>query len=404
MPPLGQTSNPSTGPAAAIAVPVGLLVFLSGIGPFAMISVVPLIPQMGTSFGISYGMAQSALSVYFAFFAVAQLVLGPISDRIGRRPVMIGAVGLFVLGSVASAAAAEFWMVLGGRGLQAFGAAAGVVVTRAIMFDVYGREKSASLIGYLTMAMVIGPMFAPTIAGLFATHLGWQYLFWFHFVAGLLAMLWLVRGLPETRWLGEAADAPPQGFFDGVPLLKHPVFLSYAINWAFGVGIYYAFLAGAAYIVVEQMGRSEAEYGMYFIVAALCYMAGSFISARYAMHLGLLRFIKIGTLLALCAALGQWFVQDLPHPIYVFAPMMGVALANGFVTPNAVASAMAVVPRLAGAASGLAGFLQISLGAVVTLLVGFMQNEFDFAMALVMSVCSILATLVLVVGRFQPDK
>lgn len=397
-------------------LPIGLLVLLSGIGPFAMISIVPLIPQIGATYAVSYGSAQLALSVYFAFFAIAQLLLGPISDRVGRRPVMVVAMSLFVVGSVAGAMAADFWLVLVGRGMQAFGAAAGVVVTRTIMFDVYGREKSASLIGYLTMAMVIGPMFAPTIAGLFATHLGWQYLFWFSGAVGALTVVWMLRRLPETRWLGVAtgddaggagAAGAPQGFFDGLPLLKHPVFLSYAFAWAFGVGIYYAFLAGAAFIVIEQMGRSEAEYGVYFIAAALCYMAGSFLSARYAARIGLLRFIRIGTFLALCSALSQWLMHGLMpgmmHPIFVFLPMMGVAFANGFVTPNAAASVMAVVPRLSGAASGLAGFIQISLGAVITLLVGFLQNEFDYAMALIMTLCAMIAALVIICGRFHPD-
>ena len=382
-----------------IHVPIGLLVLLSGIGPFAMIAIVPLIPQIGISFGVSYGTAQLALSVYFAFFAVAQLALGPISDRVGRRPVMIASMALFLLGCVACAAAPDLWLVLLGRGLQAFGAAAGVVVTRAIMFDVYGREKSASLIGYLTMAMVVGPMFAPTISGLFATMLGWQYLFWFKAAIAVVTVVWLWRGLPETRWIGVAKDAAPQGFFDGLPLLKHPVFWGYAGNWAFGVGVYYAFLAGAAYIVIEQMGRSEAEYGLYFIIAGVFYMAGNFLSARYAPRLGLRRFIRWGTYLALVAALGQWLLQGMDHPIYIFAPMMMVALANGFVTPNAAASVMAVMPRLSGAASGLAGFMQISLGAVITLLVGFMQNDFDYAMAIMMSLSAFIACLFLLVGR-----
>lgn len=366
-----------------------------------MISIVPLIPKIGASFDVDYGTAQLTLSVYFAFFAIAQLVLGPISDRVGRRPVMVGTAGLFVVGSVMSAVSPDFSLVLLGRGLQACGAAAGVVVTRAIIFDVYGRDKSAQLISYMAMGMVVGPMVAPSVAGVLATTIGWQYLFWLLAVVGGGATLGLVAKLPETRWYGEQADTPSKGLLEGVPLLRHRIFLSYAGNWAFSSCVYFSFLAGAGFIVIETMGRSEAEYGVYFSVAAICYILGNFLSSQFAVRIGLLRCMRIGSVISLLATCLQWFLLDTDHTFLVFLPMMIVALAHGLIIPNAAASVMGVIPHLAGAASGLAGFLQIAAGALVTSLVGYLQHQYDYTMALAMSICAVISVLFLFFGGLR---
>ena len=232
-------------------------------------------------------------------------------------------------------------------------------------------------------------------AGILATTVGWQYLFWLLACVGGGASLWLYIKLPETRWSGEQADDSVQGFFDGLPLLRHPKFLSHAGNWAFSSCIYFAFLAGAGFIVIEQMGRSEAEYGVYFSVAAICYIAGNFLSSQVAMRIGLLRCIQISSGISLLATCFQWFLLEASHPFLVFLPMMIVAAAHGLVIPNAAASVMDVMPRFAGAASGLAGFLQITAGAIVTALVGYLQHQHDITMVLAMSVCSVIAILFL---------
>ena len=376
-------------------LPVFLLVVLAGIGPFSMIAVAPLIPTLTADFNTSYGTAQLVLSVYFALFAIAQLVLGPLSDRFGRRPVMLVAVASFAVGALASWLAPSIEVMILGRCLQAMGAAAGQVLTRVVLFDVYGRERSATLIGYLTIAMVLGPMFAPAIAGLFAETVGWRYLFLMMLGVSVAAWFGVVRFLPETRWVGVPVGAKPQGFFDGLPLLKNRKFLALAGNWAFGAAIYFAFLAGAAHVVIEEMGYSAVEYGAYFIGGGIGFMLGNLLSARFSVRLGLVRFIQLGTLLAMLTVLTQWTMLSVTHPLFVFLPMYGVAVANGLVLPNVVAMIMAVVPRLSGAASGLAGFLQIGCAAVVSWLVGYFPFFNSFTMVIVMNGCAALAVICL---------
>jgi DHA1 family bicyclomycin/chloramphenicol resistance-like MFS transporter len=190
-----------------------------------------------------------------------------------------------------------------------------------------------------------------------------------------------------------------QGFLDGLPLLKNRDFLALSGTWAFGVGIYFSFLAGAAFVVIEEMGRSEIEYGAYFIGGGICFMFGNLLSARFSARIGLFRFIQYGTALAMVSVLTQWLLIGIEHPLIVFLPMYGVAIANGLVLPNAAAMVMGVVPRLSGAASGLAGFLQIGCGAVVTWLVGHFQFYSSITLIVAMNVCAVLAVICLFLVR-----
>ncbi|MBT6565359.1 MAG: multidrug effflux MFS transporter [Candidatus Puniceispirillum sp.] len=361
-----------------------LLILLSGIGGFAMVVVVPLIPILADSLNVSYATAQLSLSVFFASFAVAQLVLGPFSDSYGRRTTLIIGMSLFALGSLACALSETAYVVIFGRGLQGIGAASGMAIARVIINDVHGREKSAKLIGYLTMAMVIGPMAAPTISGFVAEAFGWRWLFWMLFVVSSCLLVTIIMKLPETVQFSRDADGRRQGFFDGLPLFKNIEFIGLAGNWAFSACVYYAFLAGAAYVVIEQMGRSETEYGAYFIIVSLGYLTGNWIAARYSHVYASSRFIMAGTLLALAATITQWPLYGMMHPVYVFGPMSIIAFANGLVSPHSASSVMNVVPRLSGAASGLSGFLQIGGGALISLLVGYFQFQFGYTMIIVM--------------------
>ena len=383
-----------------------LLILLSGIGGVAMVVVVPLIPILADSLGVSYATAQLSLSVFFGSFAVAQLILGPFSDSYGRRTTLMIGMSLFALGSLACAVSESAYVIIIGRGLQGIGAASGMAISRVIINDVHGREKSAKLIGYLTMAMVVGPMLAPTISGFVAESIGWRWLFWMLFVVTSCLLVAVIVKLPETVQLSRDADGRRQRFFDGLPLLKNTEFIGLAGNWAFSAGVYYAFLAGAAYVVIEQMGRSETEYGAYFMMVSLGYLTGNWIAARYAHIYGSARFIMTGTLVALAATMSQWPLYGMMHPAYVFVPMSIVAFANGLVSPHSASSVMNVVPRLSGAASGISGFLQIGGGALISLLVGYFQFQFGYTLIVVMflSACCALASLMLCWHLIRPSR
>lgn len=383
-----------------------LLILLSGIGGVAMVLVVPLIPILADSLGVSYATAQLTLSVFFASFAFAQLILGPFSDAYGRRTTLIIGMSLFAIGSLACAVLESAYLVILGRGLQGIGAAAGMAISRVIINDVHGREKSASLIAYLTMAMVVGPMAAPTISGFVAESFGWRWLFWMLFAVSSCLLVTIIIRLPETVQLSRDANGKRQGLFDGLPLLRNREFIGLAGNWAFSASIYYAFLAGAAYVVIEQMGRSETEYGAFFIMVSLGYLSGNWVAARLSHIYGSARFIMAGTLLALAATMTQWPLYGMMHPVYVFVPMSFIAFANGLVSPHSASAVMNVVPRLSGAASGLSGFLQVGGGALISLLVGYFQFQFGYAMIIAMfiSACCALMSLMLCWHIIRPVR
>ena len=382
-----------------VKLPIPLLVILSGLGPFSMLVVVPLIPAISESFGQEYGSAQLVLSVYFIVFAFAQLTLGPLSDRFGRKPVLVVGLASYVIGSLVCWQAMELGPLLLGRCFQAVGAAAGQVLTRVLLFDVYGKKRTASLIGYMTIAMVFGPMIAPIFAGFFVMATGWQDVFFILLVVSLIVFFWLLKSLPETRWIGAGQFKKPQRVFDGLPLLKNRDFLSLCGVWVFTSAIYFSFLAGAAFLVIEEMGKSEIEYGAYFIIASICFMFGNLMSARLSSKFELFRFIQCGAGLAILSVMTQWFLVGIDHPLVVFLPMFGVAIANGLVMPSAATMIMGVVPKLSGAASGLSGFLQIGCGAIVTWLVGHFQFYNSFTLIIVMNICAVLAVISLFLVR-----
>ncbi len=389
----GQSARPE------VRLPITLLIVLSGLGPFSMLVVVPLIPAISESFGQEYRSAQLVLSAYFIVFAFAQLTLGPLSDRLGRKPVLVVGIASYVIGSLVCWQAMELGPMLLGRCFQSVGAAAGQVLTRVLLFDVYGKKRTASLIGYMTIAMVFGPMIAPIFAGFFATTIGWQDVFLILTVISLIVFFWLLKSLPETKWIGACQCKKTQGVFDGLPLFRNRDFLSLCGVWVFTSAVYFSFLAGAAFLVIEEMGKSEVEYGAYFVIASICFMFGNLMSARLSNRLGLFKFIQYGTGLAMLSVLTQWLLTGIDHPLVVFLPMFGVAIANGLVIPNAATMIMGVVPKLSGAASGLSGFLQIGCGAIVTWLVGHFQFYNSFTMIIVMNICAILSVISLLLLR-----
>ena len=171
------------------------------------------------------------------------------------------------------------------------------------------------------------------------------------------------------------------------------------VGMGFYLGNIFFISRRGAFLVIEEMGKSEIEYGAYFIIASICFMLGNLMSARLSSKFELFRFIQCGAGLAIFSVMTQWFLVGIDHPLVVFLPMFGVAIANGLVMPNAATMIMGVVPKLSGAASGLSGFLQIGCGAIVTWLVGHFQFYNSFTLIIVMNICAVLAVISLFLVR-----
>lgn len=349
---------------------------MSALGPLALNIFLPSMPGLAQQFEVEYGTVQLTLTLYLIGLSLAQLVYGPLSDRHGRRPVLLWGLALFLLGSLICTLAPSIEVLMLGRMLQAIGGCAGLVLGRAIVRDLYDRDRSAAMIGYVTMAMTLAPMLAPALGGYLDIWLGWRSSFAFCSLAGAAVMLWVVLVLPETLAPGgggEGFSGLLRGYRD---LLRSPTFCGYAFQTAFTSGMFFAFIAGAPFVVVTVLGLPPSSYGLWFVVVSAGYLAGNFLTGRFSVRFGVDRMIAAGATIALLGIAAQavigWFgLLSLPA---IFLPMAIVALSNGLTLPNGTAGAVSVNPRAAGAAAGLSGALQMLTGAAAAVLVGYGQD------------------------------
>jgi DHA1 family bicyclomycin/chloramphenicol resistance-like MFS transporter len=392
-----STLTTAATPAFAFAynekLTLALLIGATAIGPLALNIFIPSMPGLLAALATDYGSVQLALTLYLLGTAVAQLFLGSWSDRFGRRPVLLLGLVLFLIGSIASAMATSIELLIAARIVQAVGGCAGMVLGRAIVRDMYPPEIAASKIAYVTMAMVVAPMLAPTLGGFLDVWFSWRASFIAVALFGAGVLLFSVRLLPETLREPQPLQSIGRMFLGFFTLLRSPLFCGYALNMAFTAAIFFSFLAGAPYVMVELLERTPAEYGLYFILVSFCYMGGNFIAGRLSRRLGIDRMLLISAVLAVLATgtLLLLALAGILTPMAIFGPMMLVAVANGINLPNSTTGAISVNSRMTGAASGLSGFLQISTGALATYIVGQLQNDNQWPMVLSMFCSALLA-------------
>lgn len=376
---------------------VALLIAVSAVGPLSLNILMPAVPGLATTFAADPGVVQLTLTLYLVGLALSQLVLGPLSDRFGRRPVMIAGLAVTVAASFAALAASTITGLIVARTIQALGASTGLVIGRAIIRDLFARDRAAAMIGWVTMAMVVSPMIAPLIGGVLDTAYGWQATFAFVGAFAALASVWTMIGLSETRSVQTGGGGLVRFLEETATLVRDRAFVGYALCAGFGSAMFFAFLGGAPHVVVTLMGRSSAEYGIWFAIGAVGYMAGNYLTARWSTRLGVDTMVWWGVVGGLVGGLTILPLAFVPHwgPATIFVPQTAIALANGVLLPNAIAGAVSVRPRAAGAASGITGFLQMGVGALAAQLVGHLLAGAATAlpMGLVMSGCGLASFL-----------
>ena len=363
---------PDSPPTTRRRPPLALLIAVSAGGPLSLNIFVPSMPGIQRVFHADYGAVQLTLTLYLIGFALAQLVYGPLSDRFGRRPVLLAGQGIYLAGSLLCLMAPSIGALIAGRVVQAIGACAGMVIARAIIQDIYDREKAAPMLAYVHSAMAAAPMVGPSIGGLLEVWFGWQANFVLIAVLAAVVLAASVFVLHETHW-GEARAAGIADMMVGFGhLLRRPVFCGHAFQVAFTSSVFFAFVGGAPYVMVDLMGRPPSEYGFYFTAVPAMFMTGSFFAGRVSARVGSDRMVTIGTLIALVATGAEvaWNHWDLLTPLTLFGSMAVAALGAGVAQPNGMAGAVGVDPRRAGAASGLSGFMQMTVSAGVATVVG----------------------------------
>jgi len=346
------------------------LVLLAGLAAMNMSAFLPSLPTMAAHFGTDYSVMQLSVSLYLGTTAVVQLLIGPIADRYGRRPVVLVCLGIFVVATIGCMLADTVTVFLIFRMIQG-AVAVGLVLSRAIVRDMVPQDEAASMIGYVTMGMALVPMFAPMIGGALDAAFGWQATFVFLAGSGVLIGLLAFVDQGETAPAGRATSFRDQ-VRDYPELLTSRRFWGYVFSAAFASGAFFAFLGGAPYVASNVYGLTAIQAGIGFGAPAIGYAMGNMVSGLYSTRVGINAMILYGTVIT-CAGMAVSAAITLAGfgSAWVFFGFCTfVGLGNGLVMPNASAGMLSVRPELAGTASGLGSAILIGGGAALSAFAG----------------------------------
>jgi MFS transporter, DHA1 family, multidrug resistance protein len=352
---------------------LALLIAMSGVSSLSLNILVPAVPSLVVKFAADPASVQLTVSLYLMGLASAQLVFGPLSDRFGRRPVLIAGLALATIASTAAIFAASIASLITARVFQSLGASTGQTIGRAIIRDLYDRQHAASMIGLVTSVVVLMPMLAPLIGGVLDTLFGWESIFVFSAALSFAVFAWAVMALPETRRFSTVPSERSHFRADLAALTASPRFFGYALCAGLGSAPFFSFLGGAPHVVVSMLGRTSAEYGLWFFLPSIGFMAGNFAVSRLTARFGIDALIWWGIALTIVGCLASVFLYvALPgwEMIAIFAPQVIVGVGNGLLLPTSVAGAVSIRPQVAGTASGMTGFIQMAIGAAAAQLGG----------------------------------
>jgi DHA1 family bicyclomycin/chloramphenicol resistance-like MFS transporter len=316
------------------------------------------------------------LSLSLVAMAVCTLVWGPVSDRLGRRPVMVAGLVLAGFGSALSALAPELWIAILGRLMQAGGAVAGMVLARAVAQDLYGKDRSAAVIGQITAAMVVAPMVAPALSGLIVEIVGWRGIFALTAAAAMVLAVWARARLPETA-PRDKREHPLKTLRAFGQIGRCRAFWAHAVFGACSLAGFLFFVGAAPYVMEQTYGARPSVYGLFFIPLAATYMLSNMACGRMTSRYGGRRMIIFGGSCTIAAmtiglvAMGAGVI----NPLVLMVPAFFHSIGDGLSVPNSVAGAVGSAPDRAGAASGLLGFIQFLTAAVTTQIAGFLPHD-----------------------------
>ncbi|MBA3042181.1 MAG: multidrug effflux MFS transporter [Alphaproteobacteria bacterium] len=377
------------------------LVAIAGLSALTMNIFLPSLPSMAKDFGVTYGTIQILISGYIAMTAVVQIAIGPLSDRFGRRPTVIGSLVILLVATLVCMVATDIYTLVVARMLQT-AVVAGIVLSRAIVRDMVPMEEAASMIGYVTMGMTIVPMIGPTLGGVLGDAFGWRANFVAIFALGVVVLSLVAADLGETNRNRSASFSAQFKAWPG--LLASPQFWGYTAVVTFTSGAFFAFLGGTPFIGATLMHMSPSTLGLQFIFIAAGYMAGNFVSGRYARRYGTSNMMLAGTIAMIVGTLipAAFLLAGVGSALAFFGPQVIVGFGNGLTLPSANAGVVSVKPHLAGSASGLSGAIAMGGGAGTSVFASSILTVETGAMPmlLVMLACGVLAVAAILYLRY----
>jgi DHA1 family bicyclomycin/chloramphenicol resistance-like MFS transporter len=371
-----------------------ILVATNSLGLAATSIYAPSLPAIARALQVSAAAAQNTITVYLVAYGGGMLLLGPLSDHLGRRRLLIAGAALFALGSTLAALANRIDVLMVARALQAVGACAGMALGRAIVRDVFSHTDTARAMAVISVALGMTPILAPLLGGYLQVWWGWRASFVFLALAGACVAAVVVWRVPETKQAHAHGTPKPPLLTGLLRLLRERRYLGYALVIGGTSSMFYAFLTAAPLILITRLGVTPDAFGRY-IVLGTC---GSVVSSVWSRHrvgkVGVDYLIRVGVVALFLAALLLALLASFAHPWALVAPLFLAALGTGLCLPNANAGGLGILPEFAGASAGLLGCIQMVFCSAATLTMAATDNR----TALPLAGCWLCAALLAAVG------
>lgn len=371
-----------------------VLGLLSAIGPFAIDMYLPALPSIGQSLGASMSAVQASLMAFFVSMGIGQIIYGPVSDMMGRKPPLYFGLILFATGSIGCALAPDIHVLVGLRFIQGLGACAGMVVPRAVVRDLHTGSEAARLMSRLMLVFSISPILAPLAGSLLIEWTGWRSVFWVITALAILGLALLATSLTETRPPEQRVNSSLRKAFAAYGVLLHDrKFLRLVFIGAFGISSFFAYLANSSFVLIDHYGLTPRQYSIAFAANAASFIGISQLTGRLGKRFGLVTVVKMAVngyaaVMALLLTLNALGIDRLD--LLIILLFLGYGFL-GLITPVTAVLALEEQGAIAGTASALMGTLQFVTGAVVMGLVGLFTDGTARPMITGITACSAVA-------------
>jgi DHA1 family bicyclomycin/chloramphenicol resistance-like MFS transporter len=363
--------------------------------PLAVHLYFPVIPVVKAALGLSDGFAYLTFSIALFGMAFSTLFYGSLSDRYGRRPMLLAGLALFVAGSAIAAVAPTPAILVLGRLAQAIGAGCGLALTRAIARDAYRPELLVKAIAYLTMFGTLGPMVSPIIGGVLIDSFGWRSVFGFAVLSGAVITLIAYRVLYETHPPARRTPGGESVWRGYAALFRRARFNGFVLQSGFATGAFMAMASASASLMTELLHRPATEFGLYFLLFPIGFFLGNLMSSRIGNRVSTETMVLTGSFLLLLTVVGQAIAlwAGFLTPLVLFLPGLFITMSQGIAMPYAQVGAMAEVPRYAGTAAGIGVFMQNFFAAAFAQLYGLLADGTPWPMSAIAVAGGVLCLL-----------
>jgi DHA1 family bicyclomycin/chloramphenicol resistance-like MFS transporter len=370
---------------------------IGSIGTFSLHVLLPALPAIAAAMQVPPHAAQLLISLSILAIALGNLTVAPLSDRYGRRRIVLVSLGLFVLGSAAGIVATSLGMLVVARIVQAFGGGAAMSVMRATILDHFGPSKAASALAATATAILLAPMIAPSLGGFVLEWLDWRAVFALSGLLGFAVFVFASRNLRDARRADPAAGPSLRYWASYRRLFASREYVAFLVYGSCMVSMIYTFVTGAPYVAIDVLGVSPSRFGLLLFFPAVASFTGFMVAARMTSRLGGQRMMRTGAMIAFAGAatMAGLALAGVYHPLALFVPGMAIGFANAVAAPSSTIGAISRDPAIAGAASGLLGFLQLVTAAASTQTVAALTGRTPVPLTIVLLVLCLGALLAL---------